>query len=201
MLETVNISVPSMWQRFVGCDLDYIAAVCHGRCCDAPSRPGGSMVTIHRSERAAIEARGGVVGDDGMLVTTDGCTFKNAQTHLCDLHTTPDKPFGCIASPFTLTGMTLVIRNRYRRLPCYISKAEAGRAWYPPAFEAFRASLHLIFGTDEADRIDTICRRRGDPAEGGDGSPFLAYMTEHAYDVLVANDAAKKDLENVAQDA
>jgi hypothetical protein len=79
----VKFSIASAWQRFHGCEPDYIRDVCHGRCCDAPSRPGGSMVTIHRSEQDAIEARGGTVGDDGMLVTTAGCNFKERPSARC----------------------------------------------------------------------------------------------------------------------
>lgn len=191
----IRVSVASMWQRFFGCEPDFIKDVCHSRCCDAPSKPGGSMVTIHRSEREAIEARGGTVGDDGFLVTEAGCNFKT-DAFLCSLHTTPDKPFGCIASPFTLNAKdTLVVRNRYRRLPCYIRQAEHDHATYPPAFEAFRAGLDLIF-EDEAVRVVEYLEHYGDPHDPDnrlDVPRLLSFvMPRRSYEILKDNDAAKR---------
>ena len=79
-----------------------------------------------------------------------GCPFK--VDGLCGLHFTPDKPFGCIASPFTLNkNDTLIVRNRYKMLPCY-----RGPAAKEPAYKAFASSLELLFGVDEAQIISLL---------------------------------------------
>ena len=79
------------------------------------------MITIHPSEQAAIEGLGGRV-IDGLLQPKTGCRkcpFKTPE-HLCGIHFSGSKPFGCIASPFTLNANdTLIVRNRYRLLKCY----------------------------------------------------------------------------------
>ena len=177
---SVKISAKSARLEFVPCSTDFIADVCHGRCCDTPSRPDGCMVTINEIEVGAIEARGGVVVD-GLLKPIDGekgCPFK--EDGLCSLHTTNDKPFGCIASPFTLNkNGTLIVRNRYKMLPCY--KATDGKA---PAYAAHFESLKTIFGIDEATRIADHLK-----AGGGD---LVAQMPKHSHDILLENDAIKK---------
>lgn len=192
----VLVSVASCWQRFHGCDPEYIRDVCHGRCCDAPSRPGGTLITIHHSEQAAIEAAGGTVRD-GLLVTDGVCTFK--REGLCSLHFTPDKPFGCIASPFTLSpgGKTLIVRNRYRMLPCYATTAaRRGEdvAGYPPAYVAFRASLDLVLGVDTATWLCDTLDLHGDPKAPGYAGPeaWSVEMPVESYRRLADNDATKK---------
>jgi hypothetical protein len=198
---TVGVSVASCWQRFHGCDPEYIRDVCHGRCCDAPSRPGGTMVTIHRSEQAAIEARGGIVAD-GLLVTTGTanrkCTFKDP-AGLCGLHFTPDKPFGCIASPFTIApgGRTLVVRNRYRSLVCYTAtSARRGDdvSGFMPAYVAFRASLDLILGVDVAAWLCDTLDVYGDPKAPGYTGPaqIAVQVPRGTYEMLVDNDHTKQ---------
>lgn len=107
------------------------------------------MVTIHPSECGRIEARGGVVVDSFLQPKSGcrGCPFKSEG--LCGLHFTPDKPFGCIASPFTLNkNDTLIVRNRYKMLPCYRGAGEK-----MPAYKAFFSSLSLLFGFVEAEQI------------------------------------------------
>lgn len=195
----ILVSVASAWQRFHGCTPEYIRDVCHGRCCDAPSRPGGTMVTIHRSEQAAIEARGGEVRD-GLLVTTatGRCTFKD-DAGLCGLHFTPDKPFGCIASPFTVApgGRTLVVRNRYRSLVCY-SATSARRgddvSAFPPAYVAFRASLDLILGEDLAAWLSDALDAHGDPKSPEYAGPVSipVRVPRSAWEMLTDNDATKR---------
>jgi hypothetical protein len=189
-LVPVRISVASMWQQFNGCEPDYIRDVCHSRCCDAPSRPSGTMVTIHRTETDRIVARGGVVAD-GLLVTPDRrCTFKDGN-HLCSLHHTPDKPFGCIASPFTLNKSDcLIVRNRYRSLICY-RPHDGSRGEGLPAFQAFRASLDLIFGRDEAETMCNWLSRHGNEIVGW-ASPVTWSMPRESYDILKENDEVKK---------
>ena len=146
---TVKISAKNARLAFNGCDPDYIRDVCHASCCDSKTSATGTLITIHPSEETAIEKRGGVVLD-GLLQPKTGekkCPFKN-EVNLCGLHFTPDKPFGCIASPFTLNdNNTLIVRNRYKLLKCYNDGPRM------PAYKAFRASLDLIFGLDEAERI------------------------------------------------
>jgi hypothetical protein len=142
MERMVTISVASMRQRFNGCDPEYIASTCHGACCRSSS--GGISVAVAPIEVKALVARGAVIDPDGFMApdpATHRCPFQSITTHLCGLHETPDKPFGCIASPFILTTRdTLVVRNRYRLLKCY----DDGRRL--PAYVAFRASLDMLFG-------------------------------------------------------
>ena len=175
----VKISARSLRLRFNGCDPDYIRTVCRGACCESSTSPTGTLITIHPSEQPRIEARGGAV-IDGLLQPRPGerrCPFKTAD-HLCGLHGTPDKPFGCIASPFTLNrNDTLIVRHRYTRLKCYNDGARL------PAYVAFRASLDLLFGPDEAQRI---C----DHLDAGDGD-LLATMPRATYNLLHDNDAIK----------
>jgi len=138
------------------------------------------MITIHPSEQAMIESVGGVV-IDGLLqpnAATRKCVFKTAD-HLCGLHGTSCKPFGCIASPFTLNkNDTLIVRNRYRLLKCY----NDGRRL--PAYIAFRSSLRLIFG----DQWTTLII---DHLEAG-GGDMKAPISAHQYQMLHENDAIKK---------
>lgn len=172
----VRVSAASARQLFHGCEPDYIRDVCHGRCCDAPTRPSGTLITIHRSEEHAIRARGATVTDGLLDSPARVCPFKT-EDHLCGLHCTPDKPLGCIASPFTLTRRdTLIVRNRYRRLVCYGQGA--------PAYMAFRASLDRLFGPRTAggivDHLD---------AGGGD---LVVPMDAGIHQILVDNDRRKR---------
>lgn len=179
----VKISAAMMRQPFHGCTPEFIRDVCQGRCCRSPgAKTGtGTMITIHPSEVRRVERAGGVVVD-GLLLPREGeqrCPFQDGD-YLCGLHGTPAKPFGCIASPFTLNETdTLIVRNRYRLLPCY--KTEGA----PPAYLAFSASLLLIFGEAEAERIKlmlTLMPHRD----------FAVLMPERAYRMLKENDGIKK---------
>jgi len=176
----IKISAASLRQQFHPCTADFIATTCHARCCESSTSPTGTMITIHPSEERGIAALGGVV-IDGMLQPRPGerrCPFKTA-ADLCGLHGTPDKPFGCIASPFTLSPAdTLIVRNRYRALKCF--KAPGSM----PAYRAHRRSLDLILGPAQAAEV---CD--GLDAGGGD------VMVEIAPDVhrrLHENDAIKR---------
>lgn len=86
--------------------------------------------------------------DDGKLQPdkkTGKCPHKD-KNGLCGVHGTEMKPFGCIASPFTLNNNnTLIIRNRYSLRKCH------GQGL--PAYVTFRSSLDLIFGKKESLRI------------------------------------------------
>lgn len=176
---TVKVSAAMARLRFNGCEPDYIANVCHGACERSTSSPTGTMITIHDSEIKRIEELGGVVIDNMLQPRTHGvCPFQE-EGYLCSLHFTPDKPFGCIASPFTLNkNNTLIVRNRYKLLKCY----EAGRKL--PAYKAFTASLVLLFGQEEADKIVAHF-----DAGGGD---YFALMARKTQRMLLENDRAKK---------
>lgn len=177
---TVKISAKMARLPFHGCDPDYIRDVCKARCCESSSAPQGTLIAIHPEETQAVEGLGGRVVD-GLLQSdpvTRKCPFKSAD-HLCGIHFSGAKPFGCIASPFTLNANgTLIVRNRYRLLKCYNSGPKI------PAYRAFRASLDLIFGPGEAARI---C----DHLDAG-GGDLTAAMPQRSYRMLVDNDEIKK---------
>lgn len=188
MTHEVRISVASMRQRFHGCTADFIRDVCHSRCCDAPSRASGTLITIHPSEEAAIRARGGVV-ENGLLVTPNRvCTFKTSE-FLCALHGTDDKPSLCVADPFTLNRRDcFLVRNRYRTFACFVGQAaKNGPApdW-PPAYVAFRGALDAVFGFDEAQRLADWLAAHGDGDEIT--TPFVpAWMPDRSYERLRTN--------------
>lgn len=180
MSVAVKISSKSARLPFHGCEPAFIRDVCHGRCCDAPSRPTGTLITIHPVEQPRIEAQG-VVVQGGLLQPRPGCRvcpFKTPE-HLCGLHGTPIKPFGCIASPFTLNGNdTLIVRNRYKLLPCYKAGPQI------PAYRAFAASLHLLFGHQGGQEVI-------DRLDAGEGD-FTMPMDERIHAMLRQNDAIKR---------
>jgi hypothetical protein len=138
------------------------------------------MVTVHPSEQARVEGRGGIV-IEGFLQPREGCRgcpFK--KDGLCGLHFTPDKPFGCIASPFTLNGRdTLIVRNRYKMLPCY-----RGKAAKEPAYKAFFSSLSLLFGVVGAEMLV-------EHFDNG-GNDLIMDMFLDNYQRLKDNDEAKR---------
>ena len=176
----VTLSAACSRQMFIRCGPDCIATGCHGQCCDAPSTPDGCLVTIHDNERQRIEARGGVVVA-GMLKPETfqrGCPFK--VNGLCALHFTQDKPFGCIASPFTLNASDrLIISNRYRMLPCYRHSGPK-----MPAYKSFRSSLVLLFGYDITEVIvDHL------DAGGGD---MVVPMPRSYYRIMTENKLARQ---------
>lgn len=176
----VKVSAACARQQFTQCGpLCIETNGCHGNCCDAPSRPSGCLITINPRERERIETLGGVVVD-GLLQPKGGekgCPFKRAG--LCGIHDI-GKPFGCIASPFTLNPAgTLIIRNRYRLLPCY-----RGPGPKEPAYRAYRASLDLIFGPEEAERL---C----DHFEAG-GGDIMARIDPDIRAELIENDDIKR---------
>lgn len=129
-------------------------------------------------EEAERQKQLGYAVKDGKLCaspTTHKCPHISPDG-LCRIHFTPDKPFGCIASPFTLNkANTLIIRNRYSMMKCH------GEGDY--AYRVFRASLDLIFGKEEAQRI---C----DYYDHNDGD-LTAYMTKENYDRIIYLDSLK----------
>lgn len=152
--EVMDVRVSSKMARllFDGCDPTFIREVCHGQCCTLKSAPTGTRTYVEPDQIVHLTARGIPVGD-GLIVTSkdpDGVWRCPAQADdgLCGIFDTPARPRLCIQSPWALTTRdTLIVRNRYRRLPCY----KAGRMM--PAYRAFAGGLRLLFGDDEAARI------------------------------------------------
>lgn len=176
----VRVSAKSCRLRFHGCDPAYIAAVCHGRCCESSAFPAGTLIAIAPgAEEAAIRARGGTVVAGLLQPRADKkCPFK-APTGLCSLHGTPAKPFGCIASPFMLNpNGTLIVRNRYKLFVCYNVGPRL------PAYVAFRGSLDLLFGPAEAARL---CAHLA--AGGGD---CHAELTTASYRTLTLEEQVRR---------
>ena len=177
-MASVAVSGTMLRQRFHPCEEGYIKAVCRGRCCQGT---GKILVTVHPTEQGYIERMGATVQDGFIVADARGlCPFKT-DGGLCSIHG-DHKPFGCRASPFTLTHKgTLIIRNRYRLLRCYGSDGSV------PAYEAHLWSLGQIFGRPEAARI---------AQEAREGAPIIwADMPDRHYHILLENDAAKRSKE------
>jgi hypothetical protein len=141
----VKVSAASMRQMFHPCTTHFIRDVCQARCCRSTTDPTGIAVTVTPLEAPRIRTLGATVGDDLRIEPVDRrCPFQDPDTHLCRIHD-DGEPFGCIASPFTLNAKnTLIVRNRYRFLPCY--KAP-GSMW---AYVAHGRALDAIFGERQA---------------------------------------------------
>jgi len=191
--DEVEITISSKMAnlKFNGCDMDYINNVCHASCCESKSKNSdGTIISIHHSEIESIVNRGGIV-ENGLLKNKNNvgkCFFKD-ENNLCKLHFTPDKPFGCIASPFTLNNnKTLIVRNRYKLLKCYNDGKKI------PAYEAFRQSLDLILGKEQSNNIVNHFKNGG--------SDIKVNITKSNYLKLIENDKTKKDIkENKTNDS
>lgn len=170
----IRLSRASLTLRFHGCTPEYIRDVCHGRCCRSSTDPSGTSVAVLPDEEAALRDRGAEVADGLLVPRARSCPFQ-CSGGLCGLHATPDKPFGCIASPFILTSRdTLIVRNRYKLLKCHRDHKDSGL----PAYVAFRASLDLLFGPAQARGLcDDLGSAYGDP---------IGFMDRSAYDRLRA---------------
>jgi DNA modification methylase len=178
--EHIPIKVSATWAttNWHGCDAEYIRDVCYGRCCEGGD--GKLVICTLPGERTALQERGATIEQGKIQAASTGkCPFKTGE-HLCRLHGGP-KPFGCIASPFTVNDHdTLIVRHRYVHLPCFKDYGTQ------PAYMAFRASLDLIFGVAEAGRVCDALHR--------DGTRDVdAAMPRESYDNLRKLDAMKKD--------
>lgn len=145
----VTISAKWMRHRFM-CSEDYIVNECHGRCCEGAK--GQTLISILPKEEEIQVGLGEKVLNNKLVPNpeTGKCPHK-AECGLCNLHKVNLKPFGCVASPFTLnSGGTLILRYRYSRLKCHRHPNEEDGL---PAYVVFRAGLDLIFGVDDAERI------------------------------------------------
>ena len=174
----IRVSFKSLMQCFHPCDKEFIRNVCHGTCCESHTKERNTLITIHPTEEEWIKKAGGQI-ENGVLKTGNKCPFKTSED-LCAIQST--KPFGCIASPFTLTAKdTLIIRNRYRMLRCY--RVKEGKK---PAYIAHRASLDILLGEEEAQRvIDFIEKNKQD---------LMAEMLNENYQKLKDNDKIKKGI-------
>lgn len=172
----IKISVPTLLQQFHPCSGDYIQNTCRGRCCQGT---GKIMVTVHDSEIDKFKAKGATI--EGNFIQQDArglCPFKSDEG-FCNVH--DDKPFGCAASPFTLSKKgVLIIRNRYRMLRCFKC------AGAMPAYKAHRFSLTSIFGEVETARI---CDEMDAGTFNGE-----AVISAERYQMLIDNDSYKKAL-------
>lgn len=174
----VIVSARAARLKFQGCSPDYIANVCHGRCCWVQNgKQSSTTVYAEPDQRVALTVRGVKIGKDGVLKTRkDGkCFFQNEVGH-CGVHFEQNKgqqvkPRSCSISPWMLTkNGRLIIRNRYTLLRCY--RAEPAL----PAYTAFRAGLVLLFGEDKA-------KEMVDHFENG-GGDFRAEISEERYELM-----------------
>lgn len=181
-LVEVKVSNKMAKLKFNGCDPEYIKNVCKASCCQSSVSKTGTLITIHPSEEQKLKDNYKVNIENGLLQPSKGekrCPFKSEE-NLCSLHYTDDKPFGCIASPFTLNkNNTLIVRNRYKLLKCYNDGNKI------PAYKAFRESLNLIFGREEAERV---CKELD-----SSNKDVIAYISKENYEKLVTNDQIKKN--------
>lgn len=143
--EFKEIKISHKWlnHKFI-CNKEYILSHCHGRCCEGA---GKIIISLLPNEVERMVSEGyGVIG--GFLqpdTETGKCPFKTKEG-LCSVHDTDLKPFGCVASPFTLNDSdTLIIRNRYSLLKCHNEGEHA--------YVTFKSSLNLLFGEEESTRI------------------------------------------------
>lgn len=171
----IKVKISGKWiKKKFRCSVDYIKNVCHGGCCTGSDKV---LISLLPDEEKRQEELGFKVKDGKLCASSSTHKCPHIQPDgLCKIHFTPDKPFGCIASPFTLTkGNTLIIRNRYSRMKCF------GDGEY--SYKVFRASLDLIFGKEEAQRIcDYYDRNDGD---------LIAYMPKANYEKIIYLDSLK----------
>lgn len=175
----IKISVASMKLMFHPCDVDFIRNVCHAHCCDSTQNNNKMLVTISASEQHKLN-KYDVKVVDNLLQPKDnhtGCPFKT--NYLCDLHSSSDKPVGCILSPFALNkNKTLIIRNRYKNFKCFKAKGSV------EVYKAFPKSLEMIFGRTLLD--DIIIRLNGSEDN------FEVEISPLIYELLIENENLKK---------
>ena len=172
----IKISNKMMRQRFHDCNLDYIKNTCKGRCCQGNKT---LLVTIHPSEQNFFEQLGAKIDENSFIIPDSRglCPFKQ-NDGTCGIHTR--KPFGCAASPFTLNSKdTLIIRNRYRLMPCYKERKKI------PAYKAHQESLRKILGDENTDYLTKYLD------EGGE-KDILLNIPYSNYRRLKDNDQFKK---------
>jgi len=142
--DTIPITISSKWLRHrFPCTKKYIERHCHGRCCQG----SGKLLISLLPEEETIQRNLGCNVDEGFLLSGEKVCPHKSNTGLCGLHWLPAKPFGCIASPFTINkNDTLIVRHRYSMFKCH------GKGRY--AYKTFSASLNLLFGVPATNRQD-----------------------------------------------
>ncbi len=172
----IKISIKMMRLKFRPCTYSFIKDYCKGACCRSSN--GKTVISIHKSEVKRIEAMGGRVVTGLLNPEFYHCMFQ-AKDYLCDLHL-EKKPFGCIASPFTLNKKdTLIVRHRYLMFKCHSKSRKA-----VPAYRAHFQSLVFMFGKDKAIRIrKKLVSARED---------FSVVMEDSVYNMLKDNDDIKR---------
>jgi Fe-S-cluster containining protein len=146
----IKVNLAAMQQPFHPCTPDFIRDVCQARCCRSTTDPTGIAVVVTPAEAIQLRKHGAHIDDStGRVAPVNRrCPFQSVTTHACKLHDTPDKPKGCIISPFTINNSnTLIVRNRYRRLPCF--KADGAI----PVYQAHHQSLITMFGETQAEYL------------------------------------------------
>lgn len=150
-MTTVKINLAALEQKFHPCTPEFIKNVCQARCCRSSTDPSGIAVVVTKSEAITLRVLGAEVDSDSGRVAPINrrCPFQSGETHLCSLHNSSAKPRGCIISPFTINlNRTLIVRNRYRLLPCF--KAEGAI----PVNQAHRGSLVALFGERQVENLE-----------------------------------------------
>lgn len=140
----IPIKISGSWlNHYFTCNKDFILSECRGRCCRGTGR---TLISLCKDEESWHLQNGQKVLGGILQPSNKGKCPYQLDNGLCALHGTANKPYGCIASPFTLQrGNTLIVRHRFSRLKCH------GKGL--PAYITFRASLDLLFGQKEAARI------------------------------------------------
>ena len=173
----VRVSAKSMRLRFIACGPDCIANGCTAKCCDAPTHPTGIRVYVHPSEEAGIKKHK-VKVIDGFIQPRSNerlCPFKNNE-HLCSLWKKPERPTGCIVSPFMLNKTdTLIVRNRYKLLPCFSHDGDF-------AYRVFNSSLIALFGVDKTKQLSKHLDKGG--------SDVTLFMQPEIYKVVSEREGA-----------
>jgi len=151
----VTITRKSANLMFQGCSPQFIADVCHGRCCWVIGDDGNPTTTIYveRDQRAELTKRGAQF-TNGILQTVGGkCGFQHPADGFCTIHNRRAdgefvKPRSCYISPWILSKHDkLMIRNRYKQLKC-------GKVHTVPAYLAFYSGLVMLFGDSVANEIN-----------------------------------------------
>ena len=172
----VKVNLLALQQQFHECTPDFIRDVCQARCCRSSTDPTGIAVVVTPTEAIRLRELGAEVDSKTGRVAPvcRRCPFQSAETHLCQLHNTEDKPRGCIISPFTINKHNrLIVRNRYRLLPCF--KAEGSK----PVYESHSQSLIEMFGKKNAQLLFESVQKEKEGFLILEMNDFLALSLKH----------------------
>ena len=172
----VKVNLLALQQQFHECTPDFIRDVCQARCCRSSTDPTGIAVVVTPTEAIRLRELGAEVDSKTGRVAPvcRRCPFQSAETHLCQLHNTEDKPRGCVISPFTINKYNrLIVRNRYRLLPCF--KAEGSK----PVYESHSQSLIEMFGKKNAQLLFESVQKEKEGFLILEMNDFLALTLKH----------------------